>query len=215
MALNKQELARLYRKRARRYELSANLYYLLGFREHAYRKKAVRALDLKHGDVVVEIGCGTGLNFGLLRRAVGSKGRIIGVDLTGEMLDRAAARIAQNHWSNIELVHSDAVAYHFPGRVDGILSTFAITLMPEYDEIIKSGAAALSPDKKFAILDFKKSDAWPAWLINFFVFITKPFGESIDLAERHPWESMQRYLSHVQMYELYFGGLYLCVGEAP
>jgi len=215
MVFNTEELARLYRKRARHYNLCANLYYLLGFREFAYRKKAVLALDLRPGAVVVEIGCGTGLNFGLLRRGVGSEGRIIGVDLTREMLDRASTRIAKNHWSNIELVQSDAAAYDFPERVDGILSTFAVTLMPEYDRIIKNGAAALGSGKKFVILDFKKSDAWPAWLINFFVFVTKPFGVSIDLAERHPWESIQRYLTHVQIYELYFGGLFLCVGEAP
>jgi len=215
MALNKAELARLYGKRARRYDLCANLYYLLGFRELAYRKKAVRALDLEPGAVVVEIGCGTGLNFGLLRQAVGPEGRIIGVDLTEEMLDKAAARIARNHWSNIELVKSDAAAYEFPKGVDGILSTFAITLMREYDGIIKRGAAALGAGKKFVILDFKKSDTWPLWLITFFVLVTKPFGVSLDLAERHPWESMERYLTHVQMDELYFGGVYLCVGEVP
>ena len=137
MALSKDELARLYRKRARHYDISANLYYFLGVREFAYRKKAVRALGLKRGDMVVEIGCGTGLNFGLLREAVGSEGRIVGVDFTGEMLAEAAERIAENRWSNIELVQSDAAMYQFPERLDGILSTFAITLMPEYDLIIK------------------------------------------------------------------------------
>jgi len=214
VAFSKNELSEIYGKRARHYDVSANLYYLLGFRESAYRKRAVRALNLKPGDTVVEIGCGTGLNFGLLRAAVGSEGRIVGVDLTAEMLGRATKRIADNHWSNIELVQRDAAAYEFPGRADGILSTFAITLMPEYDEVIKSGAAALGSGKRFVILDFKKPDAWPTWLIKFFVFITRPFGVSIDLAERHPWKSINRYLTPVQYHELYFGGLYICVGEA-
>ena len=215
MALGKDEIARLYRKRARHYDFSANLYYLLGFREFAYRKKAVRALGLKRGDVVVEIGCGTGLNFRFLRQAVGSEGRIIGVDLTSEMLEEAAKRVAENHWSNVELVKSDAAMFQFPQPVDGVLSTFAITLMPEYDRIIQKGAAALRAGKKLVVLDFKKPDAWPRWLINLFVWITKPFGVSIDLTERHPWDSIHRHLSHVQWQELYFGSVYICVGEAP
>ena len=60
MALDKISVARLYQKRAENYDISANLYYLIGIREFAYRKMAVDALKLGRGDTVVEIGCGTG-----------------------------------------------------------------------------------------------------------------------------------------------------------
>jgi len=60
MALTPEAVVDLYRRRARRYNLTANLYYLIGYREYAYRKRAVAALDLAPGDTVVEIGCGTG-----------------------------------------------------------------------------------------------------------------------------------------------------------
>ena len=63
--LSKAAIAELYRKRARNYDFTANLYYLIGFREYAYRRMAVEALGLKRADTVVDIGCGTGLNFGL------------------------------------------------------------------------------------------------------------------------------------------------------
>ena len=102
MALAKVEVAQVYRKRAKRYDLTAHLYYLIGFREVAYRKMAVRALDLKRGDTVVEIGCGTGLNFPLFRAAVGPKGKIVGVDLSPEMLAVAGERIKRNNWKNFE-----------------------------------------------------------------------------------------------------------------
>ena len=58
MALNKNQIVALYRKRAANYDLSANLYYLIGFREFKYRKLAVQKLQLKQGSTVVEIGCG-------------------------------------------------------------------------------------------------------------------------------------------------------------
>jgi len=75
MALTKKELIDLYRLRSRNYDITANLYYLIGFREQAYRKKAVRTLDLKPGDTVVEIGCGTGLNFPLFKALSAPKER--------------------------------------------------------------------------------------------------------------------------------------------
>ena len=56
MALTKDQLKHLYRKRAANYDFSANLYYLIGFREESYRKSAVSALGLERGDTVVEIG---------------------------------------------------------------------------------------------------------------------------------------------------------------
>jgi len=131
MILGKEEILQLYRKRAKNYDISANLYYLLGIREQAYRKKAVKALNLHSGDTVVEIGCGTGLNFPLLQREVGSTGRIIGVDLTDHMLDQARKRVARKGWSNVELVQVDAAKYQFLQNASGIISTFAITLIPE------------------------------------------------------------------------------------
>lgn len=214
MSFSKEELSRLYRKRAGNYDFTANLYYLMGFRETSYRKKAVRRLNLYPGDTVVEIGCGTGLNFRYLRDAVGLEGRIIGVDLTPEMLDRAQARILRNNWKNVELVQSDAASYRFPEGVDGIISTFAITLIPEFDEIIKRGADALSPGKRLVIADLRKPENWPDLLVNLFVILTKPFGVTIDLAGRKPWESVERYLKPVAYEEVYFGAVYIVAGEA-
>jgi ubiquinone/menaquinone biosynthesis C-methylase UbiE len=213
MALNKEGIKTLYHKRAKRYDLSANLYYLAGFREHTYRKKAVKALDLKPGDTVVEIGCGTGLNFSLLQKAIGPEGRIIGVDLTEEMLDRAKKRIERKGWANVELVRCDAESFQFPENLGGVFSTFAITLIPEFDRIIKNGAESLKTGKKLVVLDFKLPDNAPKLLIKLAVFLTRPFGVSLELAERHPWESVSRYLSYFTLRQLYFGFVYIAAGK--
>jgi ubiquinone/menaquinone biosynthesis C-methylase UbiE len=213
MALNKKQIAGLYRKRAGHYDWSANFYYLIGIREFAYRRIAVEALKLGTGDTVVEIGCGTGLNFKILRNCVGSEGKIIGVDLTAEMLSAAKRRIERNQWTNIELVQCDADAYTFPEHVDGIISTFAITLVEAYDKIIKRGAAALAPGKRLVVLDFKMPANWPMWLVKFFVILTCPFGVTLDLADRHPWESIGRYLDLKALKSFYFGAIYVAAGE--
>jgi len=213
MALDKNRIAGLYQKRARHYDFSANFYYLIGIREFAYRRIAVEALKLEHGDTVVEIGCGTGLNFRLLRDRVGSEGKIIGVDLTAEMLSAANKRIERNQWTNIELVQCDADLYAFPEHVDGVISTFAITLVAEYDKIIQRGAKALAPGKRLVVLDFKMPDSWPMWLVKFFVILTRPFGVTLDLADRHPWESIEQYLESIELKSFYFGSIYVAAGE--
>ena len=214
MAFTKTELADIYRKRAPRYDLSANLYQLMGFREHAYRTRAVDALDLKPGDTVVELGCGTGLNLPLLERAIGPNGRIIGVDLTKPMLDQARERIARQGWQNVELVQSDAAGYTLPDGLDGVISSFAITLVPEYDQVIGAAAKALKPGGKIAILDLKLPEWNPRWLSRVAVAVTRPFGVTLDLAGRHPWESVARYFNDVRREDYYFGFGYLAVGTA-
>jgi ubiquinone/menaquinone biosynthesis C-methylase UbiE len=213
MALTKTQLRDLYRRRAANYDVSANLYYLIGFRELNYRKHAVLALDLKRGDTAVEVGCGTGLNFRYLLAAIGETGRLIGVDLTDAMLDKARQRINRTGWRNVELVEADAAAYSFPVGVQGVLSTFALTLIPEYEQVIDHAARALAVGGRFVLADFKKPDKWPLWLVNLGVLITRPFGVSLDLTERRPWEAMSKYFSHVTMTELFGGAVYIAVGE--
>ena len=66
MASARADVVGTYRKRARHYDITARLYYALGYPMGTHRRRAVRALGLKPGDTVVEIGCGTGLNFALL-----------------------------------------------------------------------------------------------------------------------------------------------------
>ncbi len=161
----------------------------------------------------MEVGCGTGLNFRFLRGVVGEEGKVIGVDLTPEMLKEAEDRIKRNGWENVELVQSDAAAYEFPEGINGVISTFAITLIPEYDRIIKKGAEALAQSGRLVVGDFRRPEAWPEWLVKLFVVITRPFGVTMDLAERTPWKSVARYLRPVAFEEYYFKSVYISVGE--
>lgn len=214
MALSGPELQNLYRKRAGFYDLSANVYYLIGFREQHYRQRAVAALQLNKGDTVVELGCGTGLNFPLLQSKVGAEGQIIGVDLTDRMLKQAEQRVSRHGWRNVELIRLDAAAFAYPAGVQGILSTFALTLMPEYDRIIRTGKNALAQGGRFALLDLKKPANAPLWLTRLMVRLTSPFGVSLDLTERHPWESVEHYFPVTFQEEFFFGFVYLAAGEA-
>jgi ubiquinone/menaquinone biosynthesis C-methylase UbiE len=206
------EIRHIYGKRAKWYDLTANLYYLVGFREQAYRRAAVRALGLHEGDTVVELCCGTGLNFGLLEQAIGPQGKLIGVDMTPEMLAQALRRVERRGWQNVELVQSRASEYEFPSSIDGVISTCALTLEPKYDGVIGRAAAALAPGGRVVVLDFRLPERWPRWLVSAFVALTRPFGVTRDLGERHPWESIARYLGNYQFRSFYWGLAYVAAG---
>ncbi|MFP6906542.1 MAG: hypothetical protein VCG02_15080 [Verrucomicrobiota bacterium] len=62
-----EEIKAVYQRRAGIYDLSTRLYPLIGFRFEAYRRTGIEQLRLRPGDCVVDLGCGTGLNFQPLR----------------------------------------------------------------------------------------------------------------------------------------------------
>ena len=74
----------------------------------------------------------------MLELAVGSDGVITAVDLSERVLARARKRVARHGWSNIELVHCDAASYAFPASVDGVLFTYSLVVVPEYDKVVET-----------------------------------------------------------------------------
>ena len=199
-----------YRKKAKHYDVTSRFYPVPGYPQRAQRLRAVQALGLRPGDSVVDIACGTGLNFSLLEQAVGPEGRIVGVDLTDAMLAQAQQRIETNGWSNVSLVQADAAEFDFPTEVDAILSTYALTQVPQCGDVVARGAAALSRGGRWAVLDLKVPDSAPRWL-------AKPFGSIDEWIARRPWEAiraaMQDRLADNSWTELFFGTAFLAAGS--
>ena len=207
-------LMALYRRQATGYDQSG----IQGL--DAFRREAVRRLALKRGDLVVDIGCGTGLNFALLREVIGETGRIIGVDLTDAMLEQARLRVAAHGWKNVELVQADAASYMFPTQVDGILSTFALTFVPDGARVIQNGCRALAPGRRWVVLDMAWPRALPMWLhpLLFFLRLSR-YGISGEVIRRCPWQTvwstMQQSLVEVERQPFWMGFFYLAWGTQP
>ncbi|MDA1098576.1 MAG: class I SAM-dependent methyltransferase [Proteobacteria bacterium] len=211
---HRDEVRSVYRKRAALYDFTANLYYLLGFRLWDHRQQAVRALHLRPGDTVVEIGCGTGLNFGLMRDAIGPTGRIIGVDLTDAMLEQAAGRVRKQNWDNVTLVQSSAAAFEFPSNLNGVISTFALTLEPGYATVIKRAEQALRPGGRLVVADIRLPPGWLRYLAPLMIWLVRPFAVSMAVAKRRPWDVMRETLAEYRYLPRYFGIGYIASGRA-
>ncbi|MEA5508018.1 class I SAM-dependent methyltransferase [Halotia wernerae UHCC 0503] len=149
-----------------------------------------------------------------MEKAIGSEGKIIGVDLTDAMLAQAQKRVEENGWLNVELVQGDAALYQFSTRIDGIISTWGITLDPEFDRVIQNGCQVLSPGKRWVILDFKIPENWLSMFAPLLCFLfIRPFDGNLQMASRHPWESIDKYLQNTSFTELLLGFAYIAVGE--
>ncbi len=103
------------RRVQRVYGLVAGIYDFRVGKFLRWRKPAVEALRPQPGDTVLDLACGTGLNFPHLIQRIGPSGRLVGVDFTLPMLKRARRRIARQRWDNVTLLEGDAT--HLLGSV--------------------------------------------------------------------------------------------------
>jgi ubiquinone/menaquinone biosynthesis C-methylase UbiE len=214
---DRQRLVETYRRKAKHYDIVSRLYPVPGYPQLSQRRLAVGALGLRPGDTVVDMACGTGLNFSLIQQAIGPDGRLIGVDLTDAMLAIAQQRIERNGWSNVSLVQADAAEFAYPAEIDGIVSTYAMSHVPEAADAIAHGAAALARGGHWVVLDLKVPDNVPRWLAQLGIALGRPLGSIDEWVGRRPWEvlraAMHDELADLSWTELFFGTAFLAAGS--
>jgi len=120
---------------------------------------AIAALKLKPGDVVADIGCGTGYFSWRMAKLVGAKGRVYGVEIQQEMLDLLAANMKQRGVSNVVGVLGTIADPKLPPRsVDLVLM---VDVYHEFDhpfEMMRGVCAALKPGGRVAFVEYRGED---------------------------------------------------------
>jgi demethylmenaquinone methyltransferase/2-methoxy-6-polyprenyl-1,4-benzoquinol methylase len=140
--------------------------------------------------------------------------RLIGVGLSSEMLACANERVERLNWNNVQLVHSDMVAYDFPEGVAGVMSSGVFGYVSERDRVVEKISHALTPGGRFVILDGKRPDRWPLWLFKLFVWSSSPFGVTQAYFDNHAWESVEHFFKETTLEEVYGGLMYISAGTA-
>ena len=87
----------------------------------SYRRAVIEALPVRPGQVVLDVGSGTGLCCGLLRDKVGPQGGVVGIEESPEMAAVARERIAGEGWRNVTVVESPAEDAEIPVTADAAL----------------------------------------------------------------------------------------------
>ncbi len=210
--ISRQKVQDMYQSGAKHYDFTTILFRLIGLRMKAYRLLAIKKLSLQRGNCVIELGCGTGLNFPFVMEQIGPEGRLIGIDLTPGMLDIARERVERSGWKNVELIQSDVAAYDFPEGINGVLATGLFGYIPEYDRVIKEASQSLVSGGHIAILDGKQPENLPSWLFKIVLKLGGPFGYTSKYFNVRPWESVERYFKETSFETRYGGMIYILSG---
>ena len=123
---------------------------------HAGRKAVVEALGLRPGDRVLEVGVGTGLSLPLYPRDV----RITGVDVSGEMLEKARVRVARRRLANVDgLLEMDAEQMTFAdASFDKVVAMYVVSVVENPAKLLEELHRVCKPDGEIFIVNHVRSD---------------------------------------------------------
>lgn len=177
-----------------------------------YRSILIRNLNLSIGSTVLDMACGTGLNFPFLINAVGSSGRIVGVDNSEKTLKLAKNRIARQNWSNVSINKLDGPEFNGKMVFDAALCTFAIEIISPYRETIQTMIDSVKLKGRIGYIGFKYSKKPLLKMINPLWRIACLLGGGADL-ERNVPEYLRQNMKEVFFKEVYAGFYYIGIYE--
>ncbi len=169
MVTSAQPAYRFWGRHASLYRVACAVTFL--GRQRFLRRRAVKLLELRMGDTVLDLACGTGLNLPELEAVIGERGRIIAFDYSAEMLAAARDRARVHGWRNVEFIEGDAAALDLGTSVDGVLSTLGVSAMAAYERGIARACATVRPGGRVVILDAALPTRWLAFANSFLRWI--------------------------------------------
>jgi len=123
--------------------------------------------SLKEGEIVLDLGSGPGFDCFLAAKKVGKKGKVIGVDMTPEMLDKARINAKKGKYTNVEFrlgeIENLPVA---DNSVDVIISNCVINLAPNKKRVFEEAFRVLAPKGRLMVSDIVLLKKLPASIQN-------------------------------------------------
>ena len=152
------------------------------------RRRMVERMACKPGESVLEIGVGTGLSL----RHYPTSTRITGIDLSRDMLARAASRVMRSGWEHVSLMHMDAQHLAFgDNSFDKVAVMYVASVVPDPDEMMREIRRVCRPGGDIYVVNhFSQQGHSMHWLENLAAPFAKligfrplfPLGDFVELA---------------------------------
>ncbi len=202
------------------YDYIAPLYDVGSAGSGRFRRIAVGQLDVQTGDSVLDLACGTGLNFPVLQGAMGRGGTLVGLDASRGMLMRARKRVARSDWPNVRLIRADArrldadLLKERSGieSVDRVLCTLGFSVFPDYGDVFDRSYEILKPGGRYCIMDWYVEKRTP--FARFLELVAR--GEVVGDGRvwRRSWELLRETSDFT--HQTFWGGrIFVCSGTKP
>jgi ubiquinone/menaquinone biosynthesis C-methylase UbiE len=177
------------------------------------RQEAVRLLQLKPGDRVLDAGCGPGGSFPYLLDAVGPSGEVIGVEISPEMVTSARKRIEKNRWRNVQTIESAAETAKLSGLFDGLLMLGAPDIYAS-PQALNNLLPHLSSHARIVAFGGKLSHRAFGKVLNPLfrsMFQKLSFASTPGLAYE-PWSLLKNRVHELHIQEQFLGWMFLAYG---
>jgi demethylmenaquinone methyltransferase/2-methoxy-6-polyprenyl-1,4-benzoquinol methylase len=195
-----------YAERARSYERDTAAF-------QPYRRAVVEALPLRRGQVVLDVGCGTGLCCGLLRDKVGPGGGVVGIEEAPQMAALAREHIARAGWDNVTVVQAPAEEARVGLTADAALFC-AVHDILQSPGALRNVLAGLRPGAWVAAGGGKWAAPMMVALNSMVSLLHAPYVRSFSGFDR-PWGQLEQFVEDVRVRELAFGSGYVMTGRTP
>ena len=150
--LEKKKVKEYFRETAYKWDEIRRDYYDENLREVIIQKANVKA-----GNTVLDIGCGTGFITISVAKAVGKNGKVIGVDISEGMLKKARENLSKAEVSNIEFRVGDAENIPLDDNsVDAVVGNMVLHHCPSPENAIKEMTRVLKPKGRLVLADMKE-----------------------------------------------------------